>query len=191
MLRFDSQEPLLPAERELITSAFEGHGPIVIGDRSTQSNGPCMASAPAGGVVLTAIGWLIISVVGAGSLIVLKAVLNTLGSELGKRLIQLLQDNRKGKQQPHLPLVTILCELDPTSVVLVQIDTEGFGSLEQLLARLQSSAQSTDPRPPVALARFDLKAGEWRVVPQQGLAALHYLNEDGTPKIMYTIRLPQ
>ena len=198
MLRVNSQVPLSPEERELITTTFETHGPIVIGEKSAHGSGPCMASAPAGGVVLTAIGWVILSVVGvvgAGSLIVLKSILSTFGSEAGKYLLQRLKEKRNakpvGKQQPGVPLVTVLCELNAETVVLVTIDTDNLGAVEQLLSRLQPWSEGAHSQTPLAVARFDAESAEWSVASRGGLAALHYFNDDGERKVVYTVRLGQ
>jgi len=135
-----------------------------------------------GGIVLHAVGFFVVSILGGGALIVLKSLLESIGSELGKRFLERIQRKTRHDSDRY-ELLTLLYEISPRQVLLITLNSPGLEQLEALTNALDSALEDPALREPhILMANYSQSASQWKVVPFEGLGVLHYYDELGHQK---------
>lgn len=170
------------AERELLSSFLPAGLHPIFEDEITKPPSRRWIFMGGGGLGESLLAPLVVTLLGGGALIVLKAFLESVGSELGKSFMERWKSRTTKQLRRSQPGFVILCELRPKLIAVVRLDTVGLEQhdSEQLLGRLELLEGEICSEEAVLWAEFDSLTKRWVVErqysPGSGVA---YRDADG------------
>lgn len=169
MIHITHNGPLMPDEKQLISSLTENLEQTAIDEDSNHLPGFVYAGGPGAMVPLA---WLAITFIGAGATIVVKKFLEQIGSELGKKLVERFTrkvdetTSKSSLKNPVYPIVVVY-EIKPrtTAVIpLVAPNHPGFDKRLQVPSLIEEEVVKLTTQSAVTmLAWFDEKSELWHV----------------------------
>jgi hypothetical protein len=178
MIRVLHYGPLLEEDRRIIEAVTADFAPVVISD---DRNDLPEFHYIAGGIAVSTLAYLAITFIGIGAGLLLKSFLQSLGSELGKTLIEHFS---KKKVEPHIQSSQILLyEVNPRIVVLIPMISPaepGFADrmkIPELIDKIVSSLPASQNA--ILRTSFDVKTNSWKIQEVFGILALHYTSTEG------------
>jgi len=142
-----------------------------------------------GGYGESVLAALAVTILGGGTLIVLKAFLQSIGSELGKEFVKRWKPRTTEPAGRSEPGLIVLCELRPKLIAVMRLDSSALDQRHsaELLEKIERLQAELSPETEAVIwVEFDPVNNRWSVERQHSAGAgVLYYSADGKKLIHY------
>jgi hypothetical protein len=167
------------SEKEMLDTLTKDASPVIFDEEQIPEQERWLGSA----IEVGPLGLLVITILGTGGALVFKSLLQSVASELGKKLVEHFFRKAKKEQNP----LVVLYEISPTAVAEVHLVSPahpGFQQMKSIPALIEGKTrQLTADTPNHFLVAYDERSKIWKAEEVQSLGAVIYRGEVAIKRI--------